>query len=387
MSAYKEPIKVAIIVFPFLALAISSILLIREYRKYGTFLMWRAIVLYSFIFYLLCAYFLVILPLPPRAEVAQYTSEYLNLDPLASWHRFRAETVLNIHDTSTFLPALKQGVLLEPLFNVILTIPFGVYLRYYYKASFGKTVLFSFLLSLFFELTQLSGLYFIYPRPYRLADVDDLIMNTLGGTIGFIIAPMLTFLFPSRAEMDEESYEKGTRVSLLRRFVAFVIDWLIIEIAQFALLLGLGILTPKIETFLDQQSWLLTSISVIIYFMLIPWLLNGQTPGKKVVRIRITTSDDTPLSFGRLFARYGILYLLFGNLLRFINFLGAGLNDPAQLVRMVSLILFLGAAGLLLLFFGNIVVAFFQKRPRLVYEIASKTQTVSTIPVEEDHLA
>ncbi|MGK0612280.1 VanZ family protein, partial [Enterococcus faecalis] len=57
MSSYSEPIKTAIFLFPFLALAISGIFLIYEYRKYGTFLLRRAIILYSFVFYLLCAYF------------------------------------------------------------------------------------------------------------------------------------------------------------------------------------------------------------------------------------------------------------------------------------------------------------------------------------------
>lgn len=61
MASYIEPIRFALIVFPFLALAISSVFFIYEYRKYGTFLVTRAVILYSFVFYLLCAYFLVIL--------------------------------------------------------------------------------------------------------------------------------------------------------------------------------------------------------------------------------------------------------------------------------------------------------------------------------------
>ncbi|MGE9575057.1 VanZ family protein, partial [Escherichia coli] len=69
---------------------------------------------------------------------------------------------------------MKQSVFLEPAFNVLLLIPFGIYLRYYFRLSFMKTMIASFCLSLFFELTQLSGLYFIYPRPYRLFDVNDL---------------------------------------------------------------------------------------------------------------------------------------------------------------------------------------------------------------------
>ena len=77
--------------------------------------------------------------------------------------------------TGIFNPAFFQF-----LFNVIMTVPFGIYLRYYFKCRFLKTLILSFCLSLFFELTQLSGLYFIYPRSYRLFDVDDLLANTLG---------------------------------------------------------------------------------------------------------------------------------------------------------------------------------------------------------------
>jgi hypothetical protein len=68
MASYIEPIRFALIVFPFLALAISSVFFIYEYRKYGTFLVTRAVILYSFVFYLLCAYFLVILPLPAKGD-------------------------------------------------------------------------------------------------------------------------------------------------------------------------------------------------------------------------------------------------------------------------------------------------------------------------------
>lgn len=38
MASYIEPIRFALIVFPFLALAISSFFFIYEYRKYGTFI-------------------------------------------------------------------------------------------------------------------------------------------------------------------------------------------------------------------------------------------------------------------------------------------------------------------------------------------------------------
>ena len=50
MAVYSEPIKWAIIIFPFLAFFISGALLIYEYRKYGSFVWTRAMILYSFVF-------------------------------------------------------------------------------------------------------------------------------------------------------------------------------------------------------------------------------------------------------------------------------------------------------------------------------------------------
>ena len=65
MSVYLIPIQTALLLFPFLAAVITLPYSIVQYRKYGSVLPIRVLLVYSFIFYLLCAYFLVILPLPP----------------------------------------------------------------------------------------------------------------------------------------------------------------------------------------------------------------------------------------------------------------------------------------------------------------------------------
>jgi hypothetical protein len=46
ISAYIEPIKIAVLVFPFLALAISAIFFIIQYRRYGRVVLSRALILY-----------------------------------------------------------------------------------------------------------------------------------------------------------------------------------------------------------------------------------------------------------------------------------------------------------------------------------------------------
>ena len=66
---YLSVIKVAIIIFPFIAFLITMPYVLREYHKYGSVYWYRALIVYSFILYLLTAFFLVILPLPTREEV------------------------------------------------------------------------------------------------------------------------------------------------------------------------------------------------------------------------------------------------------------------------------------------------------------------------------
>lgn len=386
MAAYSEPIKTAIFIFPFLALVISGILLIFEYRKYGTFLIRRAIILYSFIFYLLCAYFLIILPLPARSAVAQYTGPYYELRPFYFVVRFLQETVLNIHDPSTYLPALKQGVVLEPVFNVLLLVPFGVYLRYYYKFSLKKTILASFFLSLFFELTQLSGLYFIYPRPYRLADVNDLINNTFGGVLGYGLTPLFTFLLPTRDQLDEAAYQKGQSVSLLRRFVAWLIDWFLIGILQGLLVWGFDAL-PAYKNWaatypiFANRSWFF--VMVFLVFMLLPKVTNGQTIGKKVVRIRIVEEGQTKIRLRALFFRYGYLYFLYGFISIYLTEASSLLNSNNRMLQLVSLFIYLFCVALLFLFILNILYTLIRRRRRLFYENASHTYTISTIEVKK----
>lgn len=380
MSSYIEPIRFALIVFPFLALAISSVFFIYEYRKYGTFILTRAIVLYSFVFYLLCAYFLVILPLPTKEAVAQMTGPKMELHLFATWEHFRQNTVLVLSDPSTYLPAMRQSVFLEPVFNLLLIVPFGIYLRYYFRFSFIKTVIASFCLSLFFELTQLSGLYFIYPRPYRLFDVNDLLTNTLGGALGFIIEPVFTFMLPTRARMDEISYEKGKTVSLTRRLVAYLIDWGFLSVLTFIITLLLQA-AFKIGSITSSGGWIF--IEVILYFMLVPYLTNGRTLGKRIVRIKIVADDNSKLCFKSLFVRYAYLYFIFYGLSWTAQLVQEISNHTTGVTQMTSVFIYLGILFAQFIFVLNIILSFIRKKRVLFYEKASHTHTISTI--EDKH--
>lgn len=378
MASYTFPIKMALLFFPFLAFAITLPFLIYYYHRYGTLGKKRSLILYSLVFYLLCAYFLVILPLPARSAVAQMTGPHYELRLFHSLHEFLAQTVFRPSQPATYLPALKQSVFLEPVFNLLLFFPFGVYCRYYFKLDYKQTIAVSFCLSLFFELTQLSGLYFIYPRPYRLFDVNDLLHNTLGGFIGFFFEPLFAFFLPTRDDLDQEAWRKGQHVSVLRRSVAFVIDWLAIEtvssvVTFLIVLFQINLPTSQVASF---GKFLL---EVALYFIGVTYLTQGSTIGKKIVRIKVVAAEGGKLTLRALFIRYGFFYLTLGGTLRLLNFTLNHLTVPNHTVMLAYLLIMFLCLGILLLFSFNLLYAQLRRKDRLFHEKASHTATVSTI--------
>ena len=267
MSLYLIPIQTALFVFPILAVILTIPYILHQYRHYGATLPLRILIVFSFIFYLLCCYFLVSLPLPPIEEVAHYTTPKMQLIPFASLKDISLTTSFVWDDPTTYLTALNEFSVLQVLFNIFMTMPFGIYLHYYFEYSFKKTMLCSFLLSLSFECLQLSGLFFIYPRPYRLFDVDDLITNTLGGVIGYGLTPIVAHFLPSREKLDERSYHKGMRVSAMRRMFAFAIDIIVTLI----LYIMISFLLPLRFHFYGYL------IIILLLYFIVPCLSKGMS--------------------------------------------------------------------------------------------------------------
>ena len=69
LSNYSFPIVSAIMFFPTVACLITVPFLVWNYRKYNGLSAMRATVIFSFVFYMMCAFFLTLLPLPPIEEV------------------------------------------------------------------------------------------------------------------------------------------------------------------------------------------------------------------------------------------------------------------------------------------------------------------------------
>ncbi|MDO4501333.1 MAG: VanZ family protein [Erysipelotrichaceae bacterium] len=225
-------------------------------------------------------YFLVILPLPSIEQVAKLTTARIQLIPFT----FISDIIKEINKTGN--PIYFNKALLQFLFNIVMLIPFGIYLRYYFKKSLKDTIKYTFYLSLFFELTQLSGLYFIYPRSYRLFDVDDLMSNTLGGLFGYFLAKPLCSFLPDRDKIDEHSFRISKKVSTLRRLTALGLDFTFLFLIQIILFIC-------IPFFRDNNTANLFIALILIYYVLTNMIFNGATLGQLVVNIKTVKTDDS----------------------------------------------------------------------------------------------
>ena len=371
MGGYIEALEQAAILFPILAVLFTIPYIAWNYHKYGSVLSLRILIVYSFILYMLCAYCLVILPLPTGDAAANLSGHQAQLVPFTFLGDIARESDAVLSQPRTWLTVFNSNAFLTTLFNLFLTMPFGMYLRYYFRCGWKRTLVYSLLLSLFFELTQLSGLYFIYSGSYRLFDVDDLIVNTCGSMIGFVLARIAMRFLPSREELDRESFVRGRRVSLLRRIVAFIYD----EIAYAVLFIVVFLIWTA--NFGTMSVWVYALIW-LAYFAICPIVLRGQTIGHRLTKLRIVSSGGGRAHWYQYALRYTLLFVLLVAapvvLNWSISFLaGRGLLGEPAAVLAYGIV---DGGYLFLLMFEAARMAM---RRQLFYESWSKTKLISTV--------
>ena len=76
----------------------------------------------------------------------------------------------------------------ETFINIMLFIPFGMYLEYLFRGRRFLNITIITLISLCYEVLQ-------YIFHIGVSDITDIIMNTLGGIIGIILVYIFLFLF------------------------------------------------------------------------------------------------------------------------------------------------------------------------------------------------
>lgn len=308
MSIYLIPIQIAFVLFSALSFFLIIPWLVYSYRKYGYLSIWASLVAYSFIFYMLSALFLVLLPLPDTRNTCALQSPdtvYYSLVPFNFIREIINSRSVVWSQPSTYVRVLTDSVFLQAAFNFLLLLPFGVYLRYFFqhKRYWKKALGLGFALSLFFETTQITGIYGIYNCPYRIFDVDDLILNSTGALFGFVIAPVLLALFPSRKSLiaKGEKMQETPLIPPLSQLLAVFIDYLLIKISWN---LTVGLFTTN-----GFAEFVYNTTCFFILFFVVPFIWEGKTFGTNILRFKLIHIDSEAPPWQSLLKRSFALYL------------------------------------------------------------------------------
>ncbi|MFS0818142.1 VanZ family protein [Lysinibacillus sp.] len=290
MSTYTESIFIAFFITIILSFVLFIPWLIYTYRKYGYLSMSKTIIMLSFIFYFLSALCLVLLPFPSTRDTCSLQPAdtiHSNLRLFQFVEDILKDSGVVVTNPSTWLAITKQQAFYQAFFNFLLLMPFGVYLRYFLKERryWKRAFIISFLLTLFYEITQRTGIYGIFNCAYRLFDVDDLLLNSVGALLGFFLAPIVWALFPSHEEVEAKAAEMEKRdiVKPISILLALVID---LCIAQMIWLM-IGALTGYNGTF----EFLVKITLYMLLFGVMPSMLDGATLGMKVMRFTMVNKN------------------------------------------------------------------------------------------------
>lgn len=320
MRNFVYDIQLGFLAFPLVALLLALPYALYQYRRFGAISIWKTFVVFTFILYCMCAVSLIVFPLPKDPSQIVEIAQTPQLHPLHFVEQIRETTDFSWADRSTWGPTLKARAAYEAYFNVLLTVPLGAYLCYLFRCRWWMALLIGMATTLLFETSQLTGLFGIYDHPYRLFDVDDLILNTTGTMLGFWLMIPLAWALPSMDEVNEQARERGSsRVSLTRRVLAAVVDLAVLAVlfvlawimfsptdAQIAKALAVDPSRAGAKTlafrfigglFADPMSALLLALGIgAVLFAVIPMASKGRTIGKALVGIRIVKADggDAP---------------------------------------------------------------------------------------------
>ncbi len=183
-----------------------------QYRRQGRYTPGQLLRTLAVPVYTVALWTYTLLPLPARDDVVcadRQTQPFHFVDDIARvWDGQLTEL-------------LRHPVFLQVALNILLFVPLG----YFVRAVLGRGVLLSGMLGLgvsaLIETTQLTGLWGIYPCAYRVFDVDDLIINTLGAVLGSLLSVLVV----------RRRVQRGALPYLIspgRRMVSLISDLLVV---------------------------------------------------------------------------------------------------------------------------------------------------------------
>lgn len=282
LSAYLEPARTGFLTFVGVGVLVLLPLVALHYWRFGRVEPRRALVLYGLLAYGLVALAVIFLPFPDRGEVCRGET-MLSTTPF-QWVTDMRHNMAATGESGIGAMVTSQAFLQQAL-NVALFVPLGVVLRKAYRRGPLAVVGAGLVVSLAVEVVQYTGNLGFYPCPYRIADVDDLISNTAGALLGWMVAPA-ALVVPTVPDAADATAPPGT-VGVPRRLCGLVVDVLVVVLVSRLLLPG---------------PWWALALAVLVR-VVVPAVTGGWTPGGWLLRYRTRLPDGGRAGAGRIAVR------------------------------------------------------------------------------------
>lgn len=299
-QTFLLPVTTALSIFPLVVLIVLLPVAVVSYRRRGRAGGWTTLAFYAFLFYLLAAALQTVIPLPSDPAGYCATRNYASTPQLRPFYFVQVVQERAQGDWSLG-SLIRYGSVWSTALNLALLAPLGFFLRYLVGLRFLAATGIAAGVSLLFELTQLTGLWFVYPCAYRLFSVDDLMLNTAGAVLGWLVAGPLGRVLPP-LEPDRERRRYATKVTVSRRLFALLAD-----AVGFVVLTGLVV--GLIVLFGGPAGGRGPVIAVLAagWFLLVP-VLTGSTLGKRAMLLRVARTDGRRAGPLSLLVRNGVLF-------------------------------------------------------------------------------
>lgn len=315
ISLYKRQLIYALILWPFASAALTLPVLAILYHRHGRVRIRSVISSYLVVLYLVALVCYTQLPLPTGTSGPGITYG-------------RSPQLNPFYFISDYQRSGLAG-LAQQFANIVFFLPLGFIARRVWKRGFFGATALGFIVSLALETMQLTGLLGIYPFSYRIFDVDDIICNTLGTAIGWVIGALVGVVAPAR---EDDNLAITHSPGFLRRAVAFSVDLLAMALTGAAAIFAVvAIARPaRAALWVDKaadaadlsgDTWLLSvsgirhalsvgadyvasafstpgmsrlvvvtvCVMLVLFEVLLPWLRKGRTVGGGYVHMSIET--------------------------------------------------------------------------------------------------
>ena len=298
-DVWTWPARIAVLAGTGLFLALLVPVLVLQVRRYGATSPARLLGAAALAVYGMALVAYTLLPLP-SGDLAAWCAEHgyrtVQLRPL--------QIVADVRERPAGLSlgaAARDISVLQGVFNVVLFVPWGILVRRYLGWGLFASAASALAASLLIEVTQGTGIFGLIPCSYRLADVDDLITNTLGGVLGALVAPWVLRWMP-RARTLAAARGVPRPVTLWRRWLGMAVDAVAYTVLSGLLAMGWGLVGYLVTGTVPADT-----VALWLFSTVLPWLVvfvlplatgAGESLGQRTVWLAVVPGSTPGADVG-----------------------------------------------------------------------------------------